>query len=178
MLGTIVSELLARMQAELNRPLAIIETGTIRDVECLDLEREERSTLCIARQMREGDIFHSIDISEEHVAISKAVIDNSGFADRVQYHCGPSHEILAGWSGRIDFALLDSDSDAEVIREEFRMVAPLMAVDGILVIDDAFKPYAVNKARLVNAEKHDLRHQAVGVAFGPIARRILWEYPA
>jgi hypothetical protein len=178
MLGTIVTKLLQRMHAELKRPLTIIETGTIRDVECLDVEREERSTLCIARVLRDGDGFHSIDISEQHIAISKAVIEKAGFGGRVEYHCGPSHQELLGRNWKIDFALLDSDSNAEVIGLEFELVAPLMKQDGIVVIDDAFKPFAVNKARLVApaVESFDLMHQAIGIPFGPVARRILAEF--
>lgn len=179
MLGTIVTTLLLKMQKELRRPLNIIETGTIRDPLCLDPLREERSTLCIAMTLRDQDTFHSIDVDSQHIVISGAVLSEAGFGNRVVYHLGKSHDILAEMKEPIDFALLDSDSNAAVIAKEFKLVQPLMRQNGIVVIDDAFKPISVNKALLVTpivVEHYDLYKQAIGIPFGPVARRILQEF--
>lgn len=186
MLGSICVELIDALARTVKRPLVIIETGTLRDPEPEPgVEKEERSTLAIAQWIHSTGANHkfcSIDNSLHNIAVSQEVLEKHGVRSGVAYYCDDSRIALhTQLKEKVDFALLDSDTDPEIILGEFNGVKDSMREPGIIVIDDCFKQnIGVDKGRLAiplaMKEGHTvfgLRKQAMGIAYGKVATEIL-----
>lgn len=185
MLGSICVELIDALFHKVHRPMTIIETGTLRDPEPEPgLEKEERSTLAIAQWIESTGLPHkfcSIDYSLQNINTSQQVLEAHGLRSRVAYFCDDSRIALSTkLLEKVDFALLDSDTDPDVILGEYNSIREAMKDPGIIVIDDCFKQnIGVDKGKLViplakkDHEVFGLRKQAMGIAYGRIAAEIL-----
>jgi len=185
MSGSIVVSVLDALYVKTHRPFTIVETGTLRDAEPEpNYLSEERSTLAIAQWIEStGDphVLHSIDLSEEHIVRSKAVLAAHKLEHLVQFHQGHSDDVLNTLKFPVDFAFLDSDTDPLVILSEYSIVKQRMREPGIILIDDVFKEnIGVNKGRLAlpvaanEGRKYwGIRKQVAGIAFGDIAEQVL-----
>jgi hypothetical protein len=143
---------LDRLSAELARPLAILETGSIRN------EREEYrlndgwSTLAFARWVeREGGHATSIDLD---TAAADRVLARHGLREHVELRQGYSLVVLdelvkAG--ARVDFLFLDTDNDPQLILSEYLLGRRLVGSPGVVIIDDVDPGQGAHKGDAVLA---------------------------
>lgn len=162
----------------------IVETGTtyltVLQGQEKDL-REERSTLGIADWIsrRAKDFrFVSIDLEASHQTACFRALEQFGLEKFVEFRTGNGADVLSSLDFPINFALLDSDSDADTILREYEAVRSKMSPNGIIVIDDAFKEYRVNKARRViethfHTRYYEFRKQAIAIPCGVWADALL-----
>lgn len=187
MLGTIVTGLLDGLYRELDRSLNIVETGTAFQnwLEPGEKDLGERSTVAIARWIAKnpGHKFYSLDLNMAHIHTAQDMLALENLMDIPSFWQGDSVQSLKNIPHPFDFVLLDSDSGPETPFEEFKYVRENMAFNGIIVVDDAFKPPHVNKASYILQEVNRacglwfaLRKQAVGIPFGPLAQHVLAEF--
>lgn len=189
MLGTICTKILSQMYALTQRPLAILETGTMfQDTfEIGETDFRERSTYAIADWMdksgSKGHRFKSIDKDPSHIVKAQVML---GDLSQYVYHVHGDGEHCLALEHRLsplDFLLLDSDSGGMQSYREFKVAIDGMDRNhGVILIDDAFKDLAVNKASLVRPEAerlrlplYDMQRQALAIAIGKDAERILIE---
>lgn len=183
MLALILTDLLERFYRARPRPLSIVEIGTtyLDERWPVGLSWENRSTVAMAEWMnRFVHMTHSllsVDVNATHIAICKSVLEKKNLRHLVQFQETTGLEALSMLPFHADFILLDAASNAEVTLSEYRMALSRINNDAIIVIDDAYKPLNVNKARLAwpEAEKagllcRGLRNQAVAIATGPLSR--------
>lgn len=111
-------------------PLVALETGTIRSY-----EEKHESTRHISRALGRGGKLISIDINPESIRISRNICKN---AENVEWVLSDSLAYLRGHCPEtLHFVLLDSVNDPETIFSEFVLIAPHMAPNGIVIVDDA-----------------------------------------
>lgn len=175
MLGQICTALLDAVFAQVRRPLTIIETGcAYRDqLEPNETDLLARSTLSIAKWADKHPCqeFVTIDRDLDHIRTCKLILSNAGVTHPL-YMCGDADKILHTMCGTIDLLLLDSDSDAKVALDEFlSALAKMDSAHGIVLIDDAYKPAKVNKARLAlpHAESLGFQWRGIGKQVAAIA---------
>lgn len=188
-LGQIVVSLLDALQRVRQRPLTIIETGTmfVVELEPGETDLSARSTWAITQWIAAGNdsSFYSIDADIQHIVACR---EKLGLLTRhVQHIKGIGAEQLPqliekhNWP---DFVLLDADSDADATLREYLEIYPFVeTLGGIIVIDDVFKPHAVNKGRAVIAllVEQGRRWYPVGgiaaaIPFGKDAEKICQDY--
>lgn len=141
---------LQRLALFLNRPLNIIETGTLRSEKESFRIGDGYSTLHIAEWIRTSRIahmFYSIDIDPDNLTCCYRVLYARGLTPYVNLCKGDSAEVLSGFQFAIDFAYLDSCKEPEQNLKEFRAVDASGAL--VVVIDDVYNcEDNVNKGRL------------------------------
>lgn len=186
-LGQIVVALLEKQYAALKRPLVIAETGTmyVVQLEAGETDLRARSTFAITNWIEETGCklhqFYSIDLDRGHINDCRETLGS--LAENVSHIHSTGGQGLSNLASWADFVLLDADSDADAIAEEFDVIAPsIRRRGGIIVIDDVFKPAKVNKGRKVlprlEAEGklwYPLGGIAAGIPFGQTAEEIVRE---
>jgi len=122
-----IREIKARCERE---PILAIETGTVRSY-----NENTLSTYLIAKELGGGGRLVSVDMSADAIRKSRNICYG---ATNIEFVQSDSIQYLRGLQGRkFHFALLDSANDKDVIFDEFRLLAPMMAENGILMVDDA-----------------------------------------
>ncbi len=123
----------------------IVETGCVRAHQDYGAGY---STVVFADYVEnEGAIFDSIEISPENIEKAKAELGR--LTDRVTFHAGDSHVVLANWDSPIDLLFLDSlDCDpgnAEVSElaqkhqlKELELAYPHLTKKAIVLLDDNY----------------------------------------
>lgn len=189
MLSMIVVDLLGRLYALRQRPLSIVETGTayMRTRWPVNLPQENRSTVAIAEWMAVnsyGHSFHSIDQDLGHINVCKEVLIEKGLRHLVHFYHGNGEEVIRGLPFYIDFALLDAGGGKfradDTLEECKAVVRRFSGRGGIVVVDDAYQPSELNKARLLwpDLEEHGIMCRGFGgvcmvAAFGPEAEAVV-----
>jgi len=107
-----------------------IETGTIRS-----FHEKHFTTYHISCALGNRGSLTSVDVSADSIRISRQVCHNSGNIKFV--HSDSIKYLKALRDITFHFALLGSVNDKNYIFEEFRLIVPLMAEGGILIVDDA-----------------------------------------
>jgi ADP-heptose:LPS heptosyltransferase/glycosyltransferase involved in cell wall biosynthesis/predicted O-methyltransferase YrrM len=111
-------------------PISAVETGTIRSY-----NENHLSTYHIAKELGGRGRLISVDISGDSIRKSRNICYG---ATNIEFVQSDSIQYLKNLHGeRFHFALLDSANDKDVIFDEFRLIAPMMAENGILMVDDA-----------------------------------------
>ena len=128
-----IIEQLTLAAERLKRELRIVETGTIRKVGDEYEHGDGHSTTAIARWVkRNGGEFASIDLKTE---TSAKYLKKKRLFKYVNLVQGYSTKVLRKL-GRIDFAYLDSENDAELTFKEFKMAWRKVVKCGCIMIDD------------------------------------------
>ena len=110
--------------------IVALETGTIRSY-----DEKHESTRHISQILGKGGDLISIDISPESIRISRDICKN---AENVEWVLSDSLSYLQKHCpDPLHFVLLDSVNDPETIFSEFALIAPNMALNGIVMVDDA-----------------------------------------
>jgi predicted O-methyltransferase YrrM len=107
-----------------------IETGTIRSY-----DENHLSTYHISRELGDRGSLISVDLSGDSIRKSRNICHG---ATNVEFVESDSIQYLRNLRDKkFHFAFLDSVNDKDIIFEEFRLLAPMMAESGILMVDDA-----------------------------------------
>lgn len=134
----LINELQA-VYERLDRPLVIVETGTIRRTEPEYEAGDGHSTRYIAEWVKKtgsiftGSAFHSID-NDISIA-NKYLLDLMGLRIYVFLKEGNSLDWLPKFK-HIDFCYIDSANDAENTLQEFLIAWPKITPGGCLMVDD------------------------------------------
>jgi glycosyltransferase involved in cell wall biosynthesis/ADP-heptose:LPS heptosyltransferase len=113
-----------------NEKISVIETGTIRS-----FYEKHFSTYYISCALGDRGKLISVDISEDSLRVSKQLCRKS---TNIEFVHSDSIEYLSSLEKqKFHLAFLDSVNDKDVIFNEFRLLVPMMAEGGIVIIDDA-----------------------------------------
>jgi caffeoyl-CoA O-methyltransferase len=75
------------------------------------------------------------DVDEETNAIARRYAEEAGVIDRIDYRLGPALETIVGLDGPFDIVFIDADKVNYV--NYYEATLPLLADDGILLVDNA-----------------------------------------
>lgn len=122
-----------------DQPLHVIEVG------CMFRENEGLSTYAIASLIAKrsaGGRFVSIEYDRSHIDASKEILQRRApdLIDHVEYYHGHSLAMLPQvleHMGSVHFASLDGGAHPEVCLVEFELVQEHLALDGVILVDDA-----------------------------------------
>lgn len=121
-----IKELKKRFPKE---PLKCLETGTLRNI--ID---KHNSTLHISNTLGSQDEFTSVDINPDYIKVSKEACNHS---KNTKWILSDSLTYLRKTTSKYHFVFLDTVNCKNFIFEEFKLIAPKMIENGILIVDDA-----------------------------------------
>lgn len=132
---TIIPLLNQLRQRNVSKQLHILETGTIRNTNPEYRVGDGWSTYYIAQWVADNPPvrFLSIDLD---VSVMTRFMRNQGLIDYVTPVQSDSVAFLSTFRQPIDFLLLDSANDADVILNEFRAAESKLVAGSVVVIDD------------------------------------------
>ncbi|MBO58423.1 MAG: hypothetical protein CMA77_05460 [Euryarchaeota archaeon] len=142
------------LMSEMQSPLTIVETGTIRN----HLEKyafgDGHSTLQFTKYVSDfGGEFYSVDIDPIAVVVSTMVCTREypSAMDKVNIIESDSVAFLKSFDKPIDVLYLDSANDAELILNEAKAALGHLHSESCILIDDCFNEnhYHVEKGSLV-----------------------------
>ena len=86
------------------------------------------------------------EIDAEELDAAREYLERGGYADRARFEAGDAVEIVEGYEGPFDVALLDNEKHRYV--EAFEAVRPKLPVGGLVVADNAIEgPYEFGTLR-------------------------------
>ena len=92
------------------------------------------SSIRIARNLKKKSILHTIEKSEDNIALAKVYITRSDVADKIEIMQGNALEIMPGLQKKYDFIFLDADK-SEYSRL-FELSLPLLKKGGVIMVDN------------------------------------------
>jgi predicted O-methyltransferase YrrM len=99
------------------------------------------SAIWIARGLTEGGRLITIEYNEKHADFAEQQFERAGLADRIELVLGPALEVLPGIAGEVAEQSVDLvfiDADKREYPDYFAAIRPLIAVGGLLVVDNVF----------------------------------------
>lgn len=94
------------------------------------------------------------EIDAEELDAAREYLERGGYADRARFEVGDAVEIVEGYEGPFDVALLDNEKRRYV--EAFEAVRPKLPVGGLVVADNAIEgPYEFGTLRRLTAANGD-----------------------
>src|SRR6266545_3400221 len=120
MVGRIEGRFLA-MLVRLRGARRILELGTFTGY----------SSISMASALPPGGSILTCDVDPEATAIARRYMDESGYGDRIEIRLGPALETLEG-----PFDLVFIDADKPNYRNYYEAALPLLAENGLIVIDN------------------------------------------
>lgn len=136
---------LQALEKKHNRPLVILETGTIRNTSNMHHDGDGWSTLYIAQFVKKSSFnhkFYSIDLKTD---VCDAFLKSIGLRDSVTLIQNDSRKAIQEMDEEFDFIYLDSGNHADLVFEEYKLVLPKCRDDTIIVVDDLH----ANKPKLI-----------------------------
>jgi len=129
-------ELLRDMEAELDRLLNIVETGTIRRKTMDFVVGDGYSTYWIADFVSKSKYQHSFISIDHNIDVCDEVLTKHGLRNYVSLIQGDSREVLKSAPSELDFVYLDSANNGDIIMEEFLLVEPKLSKTALVCVDD------------------------------------------
>jgi caffeoyl-CoA O-methyltransferase len=146
---TLPDDLLRRLadetQATLQSPQML--TGTIegRFLEFLVFTTKARrvlelgtysgySAISMAAALPPGGHIDTCEVDEQHAAVARRYIEESGHGDRITVHLGPALETIARLEGQFDFVFIDADKVN--YSAYYEALLPRLAPTGLMAIDN------------------------------------------
>lgn len=96
------------------------------------------STMCFARALAPGGEVVSIEKFDKFARIARANFARNGLADRITLHEGDAFEIIDSLPKDKPFDLVFVDGNKERYRDYVIKTEPLLAPNGIMIVDDCF----------------------------------------
>jgi caffeoyl-CoA O-methyltransferase len=124
MVGQLEGHLLAEI-VRISGARRILELGTFTGY----------SSISMALALPPGGRVISCDVNEETTAIARRYAEEAGVIDRIEYRLGPGLETIAGLEGPFDIVFIDADKANYV--NYYEATLPLLAADGIMLVDNA-----------------------------------------
>lgn len=115
---------LLKMLTRMIRPRTVLEIGTFSGY----------SALCMAEGMEEGSKLHTIEIFDELEDFTRPWIENSPWADRIDFHIGDAMEIVPQLGLKYDMAFIDGNK--RLYPDYYRMVRKYMNLGGYIIADN------------------------------------------
>lgn len=130
----VLPDLVTQLVSNSVRPVVIIETGCIRN-----LNEGTDSTLLISSVLKDRGQFYTFELDPEHIEICKELCGENN--DYINYVQGDSvvnlkDYVKSGKLEKIDLAFLDSVNDGDHIWKEFEAVESQIGPGGYVVVDD------------------------------------------
>jgi caffeoyl-CoA O-methyltransferase len=92
------------------------------------------SAICMAMNLPEGGILHTIDKDEEKESLVNHFVQKAGLSDKIQLHIGDASSIMDNLEGDFDFVFIDADK--ENYPHYFDKAIPKISSGGILLADN------------------------------------------
>lgn len=128
---------LNRLKQIYNKPLRIVETGTIRNIKPEYILGDGHSTHLIAQWIKDnGGSFFSID---QNIEVADNYLKELGLREHVQLLPYDSVTFLRTFTKndiKLHLAYLDSGNDPNLILAEFQTIENMMLPQGVIIIDD------------------------------------------
>jgi caffeoyl-CoA O-methyltransferase len=99
------------------------------------------SSISMALALPPGGRVITCDVNEETTAIAARYAEEAGVADRIDFRLGPALETIAGLDGPFDLVFIDADKVNYV--NYYEATLPLLADDGLMVVDNTLWSGAV-----------------------------------
>jgi caffeoyl-CoA O-methyltransferase len=92
------------------------------------------SSISMASALPPGGSIVTCDVDPEATAIARRYMDESGYGDRIEIRLGPALETLDALEGPFDLVFIDADKPN--YRNYYEAALPLLAENGLIVIDN------------------------------------------
>ena len=115
---------LLKMLVEMIQPKAILEIGTFSGY----------SALCMAEGLPEGGMLHTIEIFDEIEDFTRPWLENSPWADKIQFHIGDAMEVVPTLGVKFDLAFIDGNK--RIYPEYYQLVKQYMSPGGYIIADN------------------------------------------
>jgi caffeoyl-CoA O-methyltransferase len=93
------------------------------------------SSISMALALPPGGRVITCDLDEETNAIARRYATEAGVIDRIEYRVAPALETVAGLDGPFDIVFIDADKANYV--NYYEATLPLLADDGVMLVDNA-----------------------------------------
>jgi caffeoyl-CoA O-methyltransferase len=124
MVGQLEGHFLAEL-VRLSGARRILELGTFTGY----------SSISMALALPPGGRVITCDVNEETNAIARRYAEEAGVVDRIEYRLGPALETIAELEGPFDLIFIDADKTNYL--NYYEATLPLLAVDGVMAVDNA-----------------------------------------
>ena len=93
------------------------------------------SSISMAQALGPDGRIITCDVNEETTAIARRYAEEAGVVDRIDYRLGPALETIGRLDGPFDLIFIDADKTNYV--NYYEATLPLLADDGVIVVDNA-----------------------------------------
>ena len=93
------------------------------------------SSISMAQALGPDGRIITCDVNEETTAIARRYAEEAGVVDRIDYRLGPALETIEQLDGPFDLIFIDADKTNYV--NYYEATLPLLADDGVIVVDNA-----------------------------------------
>jgi caffeoyl-CoA O-methyltransferase len=93
------------------------------------------SSISMALALPPGGRIVTCDVDEETTAIAQRYAEEAGVRDRIDYRLGPALQTIEQLDGPFDLIFIDADKTNYV--NYYEATLPLLADDGVIVVDNA-----------------------------------------
>lgn len=113
-----------KMLVEMIRPKTILEIGTFSGY----------SALCMAEGLQPGGMLHTIEIFDEIEDFTRPWLENSPWADRIQFHIGDAMDVVPRLGIKFDMAFVDGNK--RIYPKYYQLVKQYMNPGGYIIADN------------------------------------------
>jgi caffeoyl-CoA O-methyltransferase len=112
------------------------------------------SSISMALALPPGGRIITCDVNEETTAIAERYAAEAGVADRIDFRLGPALETIAQLDGPFDLVFIDADKENYL--KYYEATLPLLADDGLMVVDNTLW-----SGRVADPNEKDANTQAI-----------------
>jgi caffeoyl-CoA O-methyltransferase len=99
------------------------------------------SSISMALALPDDGRVITTDVNEETTAIARRYAEEAGVAERIDFRIAPGLETIAGLEGPFDLVFIDADKENYV--NYYEATLPLLAANGLMIVDNALWSGAV-----------------------------------
>jgi caffeoyl-CoA O-methyltransferase len=92
------------------------------------------SAISMAAVLPPDGHIHTCEVDEQHAAVAKRYIEESGHGDRITVHLGPALETIGRLEGEFDFVFIDADKIN--YSAYYEALLPRLTPSGLMAIDN------------------------------------------
>jgi caffeoyl-CoA O-methyltransferase len=92
------------------------------------------SAISMAAALPPGGHIDTCEVDEQHAAVARRYIEESGHGDRITIHIGPALETIARLEGEFDFVFIDADKVN--YSAYYEALLPRLTTGGLMAIDN------------------------------------------
>lgn len=115
---------LLKMLTQMIRPKTVLEIGTFSGY----------SALCMAEGLAEGAKLHTIEIFDELEDFTRPWIENSPWADKVEFHIGDAMDLVPKLGLRYDMVFIDGNK--RIYPDYYNLVMEYLNPGGYIIADN------------------------------------------